>query len=152
MCAPECAQPIQILKNESFDWCRWDYHFKLLCSRENWKNFKYHMLERFMVDDDLLFEYVSRWWILFFYPNNFNLMLLLDHTSVNSNFLYFSRLAHNSLKSVEVPPDPVKMSDFEGEQIFSEKVKDVANNLKVVWKRFGENISDLRDKRSCIFS
>ena len=75
-------------------------------------------------------------------------MLLLDHTSVNSNFLYFSRLAHNSLKSVEVPPDPVKMSDFEGEQIFSEKVKDVANNLKVVWKKFGEHFLDLLHKMS----
>ena len=60
-CAPERAQPIQIFKNPFFDWCRWDYHFKLLFSHENWKYSKYHMLEWFMVDEDLIFGYVSRW-------------------------------------------------------------------------------------------
>ena len=59
--APERAQPIQILKNKYYDWSRKDYHFKPWWSHEDWKNFKYHMLERFMVDDDLIFGYVSRW-------------------------------------------------------------------------------------------
>ena len=32
------------------------------------------------------------------------------------------------------------------DQIFSEKVQNVANNLKIVWKKFGEHIWDLLDK------
>ena len=32
------------------------------------------------------------------------------------------------------------------DQIFSEKVQNVANNLKIVWKKFGEHILDLREK------
>ena len=32
------------------------------------------------------------------------------------------------------------------DQIFSEKVQNVANNLKIVWKKFGEHILDLLEK------
>jgi len=58
------------------------------------------------------------------------------------------RLAHTSLKSVEVPPRPPPRKGVSGGgvmlfalfsflivQIFSEKVQNVANVLKILWKK-----------------
>ena len=77
---------------------------------------------------------------------------------------FYKRLAHTSVKSVELPPDPppkkknvgffwggrgvvlFALFSFIFDQIFSEKVQNVANNLKIVWKKFGEHILDLREK------
>ena len=62
------------------------------------------------------------------------------------------RLACTSLKSVEVPPDPPPERGFLGGvvlfalisfkivQFFSEKLKNVANTLKNLWKKFGDHI------------
>ena len=71
------------------------------------------------------------------------------------------RLAHTSLKSVEVPPWPpppetaflggvmlFALFSFLIVQIFSEKVQNVANILKIRWKKGSDHIYDLRIKNS----
>ena len=63
------------------------------------------------------------------------------------------RLAFTSLKSVEIPPCPLRnptsggvmlfaQSSFLIHQIFSEKVQNVANTLKILCKIFGNNSHD----------
>ena len=80
--------------------------------------------------------------------------------SIEKKSRFWLRLAHTSLKSDLVPPwppskikrkffgrvVPFALFSFLFDQIFSEKVQNVANNLKIVWKKFGEHILDLLDK------